>query len=102
MTRSILPNSSPEILKPLEGIHGTFQVKLLPNGDHELYLGTNLIAIHNNGFSCYSLAKRIVDAWNGVRTPEHALEQFDYILRCGGLGIARSTVEWIIRNSPEV
>lgn len=94
--KSILPNSSPQILAALPGKHGTFQVRLIAGlDDHGLFFGESLIAIHNNGYSCHNLAERIIAAWENKGSVARAMEQFDYILRCGGLGKSRESVEWI-------
>lgn len=100
---SILPSSEPRILQPMQGVHGTLQVRPMPELDtHGLYLDNLLLATHSNGFSCHALAERILAAWEGKREPAYALEQFDYILRCGGLGKDRETIEHIARGMPEV
>lgn len=79
--RSILPNSAPHILQPM----GKLVVRLLPDmDDHGLFYmsehGDMLLAIHNNGYSCHELAKRMVSGDRG-----RALEQANFILACGGL-----------------
>lgn len=97
--RSILPNSDATILQPIETQHGVFQVKLIPLiEDHGLFLNDFLIAIHNNGYSCHNLAKRIIEVWKGDRQKAYALEQFDYILACGGLGCPRGSLERIVEG----
>lgn len=99
---SFLPNSAPHILQPLTGKHGTFLVKWIPELDsHALFFGGLCIATHHNGFSCHNLAQRLLDVWDGKREPEYALQQFDYILRCGGTGDSQSYVEWLANGCPE-
>lgn len=93
---SILPSNEPRILKPWETLHGTFHVRPLPELDtHGLYLDKRLLVTHPNGFSCHGLAERLMQVWGGQRPVEYALEQFDYILTCGGLGIQRAAIESI-------
>lgn len=99
---SILPSSEPRILQPLQGLHGTFQVRALPELDeHGVFLGEQLLAMHPNGYSCHGLAERIVAVWNGTRDISYAMEQFDYILACGGLGRSRGTIEYIAKGMPK-
>lgn len=99
---SILPNSAAHILQPITGKHGTFQVKWIPVlDDHGLFFDGRCIATHNNGFSCHNLAQRLLDVWEGKRQPDYALQQFDYILACGGTGNSRSDVEWLAAGCPE-
>lgn len=95
--KSILPNSDATIFKPVNTEHGVFQVKLIPLiDDHGLFLDGFLIVVHNNGYSCHNLAKRILDVWQGKRDRLYAVDQFDYILQCGGLGCSKTSLEWIV------
>lgn len=55
-----------------------------------------LVASHANGYSCASLAERVLLVWEGKREPLHALEQFDYIMACGGAGCARARFEELL------
>jgi hypothetical protein len=99
---SILPSSDAQVLKIKSGEHGVFQVRELPEQDtHALYfaktvedLGTNEIQIasHPNGYSCDTLAKRTISAWTDGTT-DRVLDQFDYILICGGDGVERDIAE---------
>lgn len=90
---SLLPSSDARILRPMPGRTGTFQVRALPELDtHGLFHDTRLLVTHANGYSCHSLAERILTG-----KIDHALEQFDYILACGGLGVARATIEELTR-----
>jgi hypothetical protein len=100
---SLLPSSEPRILQPQKGEHGTLQVRPLPELDtYGLFLGeNNLLATHSNGYSCHNLAERILAAWRGERTVAYAMEQFDYILKCGGLGRMRDSIEYIANGMPE-
>ena len=76
-TRSILPNSSAQILQPMPG---GFQVAWGEDQDtHTLYRSGKALASHHNGFSCHNLAERILKGG-----AEHAVAQFDYIRDCGG------------------
>lgn len=84
--RSILPNSSPEILQPIKSAHGSLQVVWLEAIDaHGLFFqhdrdgSASLLATHHNGFSCHTLAVRIAA---GER--ERVEDQVEYIRRCGG------------------
>lgn len=99
---SFLPSSEPRILQPMQGQHGTVQVRPLPELDtYGLFFNDSLLlAMHPNGYSCHSLAERILAAWNGTRDVTYALEQFDYILACGGLGRQRGSIEHIARGLP--
>jgi len=101
---SVLPSSDQFILLPMPGKHGTFQVKAIPELDtHALTLthsrGTSTLALHSNGYSCHALAQRMHAAWEGTGSVQRALEQFDYILACGGEGKARTAIEYWL--SPE-
>jgi hypothetical protein len=60
--------------------------------------GNQVLAIHPNGYSCHSLAERILSAWSSAGSVSIVMEQFDYILRCGGLGRERSSIECIARG----
>lgn len=76
-TRSILPNSDPEILKPMAC---GFQVRWHDELDmHVLYHGEQRVAGHHNGYSCHELAKRILSG-----SAERAMAQFSFITACGG------------------
>jgi len=102
---SILASSDASILKPLQGLFGTLQVKpLYELDDHGLFLTddwgyTNLIAMHPNGYSCHNLAKRICDVWDGKRPVEYAIEQYKYILACGGMTKEDSVMLSIIQQN---
>lgn len=86
---SILPSSSPEILRPLKFTSmlwaGDLQVIANEEKDtHELWLvisdsERHVLASHPNGFSCFELAKRISN-----RERVRASEQAVYIVACGG------------------
>ena len=60
------------------------------------------LAMHANIYSCEGLALRMLKAWD---EPEvrfvRAVEQFDFILRCGGLAIAREMFLRILRGQVE-
>ena len=101
---SILASSDASILKPLQGKYGTFQVKPLPElDDHSLFLTeargyTNLIALHPNGYSCHSLAERICAVWEAKKPCQYAIEQYKYILACGGMTKEDSVMLSIIQQ----
>lgn len=99
---SLLPSSELRILQPQQGAHGTLQVRALPDLDtHGLFFNeTSLLAMHPNGYSCFTLAERMLAAWEGKKPVTYALEQFDYILACGGLGKKRESIEFITRGMP--
>jgi hypothetical protein len=99
---SILPSSDPQILQVFQGKHGSFQVRPLPELDtYGLFLDEKqLLAMHPNGYSCHELAKRILAVWDGKSDVKRAMEQFDYILACGGLGKSRGSIEFIIKGMP--
>jgi len=84
--RSLLPNSSPEILKPMPGAGGVLQVIWIEQIDaHGLFYQRDgaesacLVATHHNGHSCRALAERIIQGDQKL-----VLDQLDYIQRCGG------------------
>jgi hypothetical protein len=100
---SLLPSSEPRILLTKTGEHGTLQVRPLPELDtYGLFFNeTSLLAMHPNGYSCHGLAERILAAWNGERSVDYAMAQFDYILDCGGAGKKRDSIEFIARGLPK-
>lgn len=96
----------------LTGKHGQLQVRALPDADTfglfylanpvedrlELKRGWTLLACHPNGHSCKELANRILAAWAGKGDGARAVDQFDFILRCGGLGRSLETILHVIRG----
>lgn len=81
---SILPSSSPEILKPMPYKMGSLQVQADEGKDthHLCYIvgdGSKVLASHPNGYSCYNLGRRMIR-----ETPNMSRAQADYIVRCGG------------------
>lgn len=103
---SILASSDPLILKSIEGKHGTLQVRAVESLDtHALFLkrdaGESVIAMHPNGYSCHALANRLLAAWEGTGHYNLAMDQFDYILRCGGLGKSIESMLFIAEGFPE-
>jgi len=81
---SLLPSSSPHILKPIPFKHGRLQVYPWPEMDtHYLAFVTEresiTLASHPNGFSCYALAERTISG-----NVQRVREQAEYIVRCGG------------------
>lgn len=101
---SLLPSGSRETYARKTGLRGMFETRPLPDLDtHGLFFAPSegefaghyqLIASHPNGFTCDELAKRIIAAWAGG-SPDRALEQFDYALACGGLGVRRQAIEYL-------
>lgn len=80
-------------------------LKVIPLSEIEIHalmyeddrkLGFSMLATHANGYSCKELADRILKAWEGKATAEYALQQFDFILQCGGTGRSRAVIEWVI------
>lgn len=81
---SILPSNCPAILTPMQV--GRRTLKVIPdevNDTHCLIcaIGGNqtILASHPNGYSCHSLAKRIIEG-----DDEQIDRQAIYIRRCGG------------------
>ena len=83
-TSSILGNTSPAILIPVETSLGKFQIKWIKAiGAHALFLdrgqGGFLVATKHNGFSLMALVKRVkLGNWKDIKG------QLDYIRDCGG------------------
>lgn len=84
--RSLLANSSPEILKSLECEDGTLQVVWIPQIDshglfftHHRDMGTHLLGTHHNGYSCRALAERIA-----AGDHQRAVAQLEFLKQCGG------------------
>ncbi|TDF23826.1 hypothetical protein EZI45_23900 [Delftia tsuruhatensis] len=89
------------------GKHGTLTVSPVPKLDtyvlefqaegseHRLK-----IAMHPNGYTCHAVATRILGAWEGRCGLAHVMKQFDYVLACGGMGLARGSVEFIAKGLP--
>ena len=109
---SVLPSSNNEVLKVKEHANGIFQVRVLESLDtHGLYFqgrgreGFSLLVVHPNSFSCAELADRIIAVWKRkgraylLSDVHRALEQYQYILDCGGLAVKRATIEAILANS---
>jgi hypothetical protein len=91
---SLLPNSAPHILNPISvGEERTLQVIWLPNVDaHGLFYfwgkGAAILAMHHNGYSCHSLAERLVAGdWDKI------INQVNYIRNCGGMAIGEGFFE---------
>lgn len=105
---SILPSSDPQILKPMVGKHGTFLVRPVPDLDTYVleFESTDgkykpTLVMHPNGYTCHGVAERILKAWAGEREIDYVMRQFDHVLACGGLGIARGSIEHIVKGLPE-
>ena len=110
------PTYSAPILSPyvdpdiLTGKHGRLQVRALPDADTfglfylanpvedrpELKRGWTLLACHPNGHSSKELANRILAAWEGTGDEARAVDQFNFILECGGLGRSLETILAVI------
>lgn len=76
----IFNSNCAEILKPINFKNGALKVE--PdyfNDTHHLYFDDKSFASHPNGFSCHSLATRLV-----LGDKDKIKEQADYIVRCGG------------------
>jgi len=89
---TLLPSSSPEILRPIPFQDG--ELVVIPDETADTYRlcfilngSKSILASHPNGFSCHSLAKRIV-AYSANSPDKEArlsyLEQAEYIILCGG------------------
>lgn len=81
---SVLASSSPRILQPMEFKRGI--LKIIPDREadtHRLEFSMGnlkgILASHPNGYSCHSLAERIIS-----NDSESALKQAHYIVACGG------------------
>ncbi len=106
---SLLPSNSKEVLKLRVSTLGDLQVRVLESADTYalFYRATGaesfrMIASHPNGFSCAELADRMIHAWTMPLTESRCarvLQQFDYILDCGGGGLCmkRSAFEELVR-----
>lgn len=105
---SLLPSAGAETYRAKEGKFGTFETRPMLDADsHGLFYARNygdyagsfiLIAMHPNGYSCDNLAMRILAAWEDESAVNRAIEQFDYILVCGGLGQSRESVLALING----
>lgn len=104
---SLFPSNNKEVLKLRESTLGDLQVRVLESADtHALFYRAtgaeflHMVASHPNGFSCAELADRMIHAWSMPLTEsrcDRVLEQFDYILDCGGLCMKRSVFEELVR-----
>jgi len=105
---SLLPSAGAETYRAKEGKFGTFEIRPILDADsHGLFYARNygdcagtfiLIAMHPNGYSCDNLAERIIAAWNNEGAANRAIQQFDYILACGGLTESRENVFALING----
>lgn len=93
---SLLPSSNPTILAPIK--IGTAILQVMPDekmDTHHLTLKRNdvetIIASHPNGFSCHSLAQRIL-----AGDVQRITEQADYIIRCGGQSKSATDISALI------
>jgi len=88
-TNSFLPNSCAETYIRKSCDHGYFETRWIEEIDaHGLFYARNsgdfadkqiLLATHHNGYSCDTLAKRMVSG-NVIKS----LDQAKYIIDCGG------------------
>ena len=95
---ALLANSSPEVLRPMKGCGGTFQVIWIAEMDSHalLYQGAGdgsayVLATHHNGHSCHVLAMRMAR-----KETAKAVRQAEFITECGGTSAARRTIENLI------
>jgi hypothetical protein len=91
---SWLPSYGPDTYDVLVGLHGQLQVR--PTRRKDEADGWTLLAMHPNGYSCKELAERIMAVWQQQRPKEYAMQQFQYILDCGGLGRSADTLEAVL------
>lgn len=98
----ILPNSSPEILRPMPGCGGVFQVVWIAEIDSHALLyqrdgqdSAITIAAHHNGHCCHALAERMANG-EGARISD----QVEYIRRCGGITMSADHVVEIAQGKP--
>ena len=71
-------------------------VRYCPTGADHLSL---LLAMHANVYSCEELLRRTLKAWEDPAARlNRAMAQFDFIIRCGGLGIAREAFACVLRG----
>jgi hypothetical protein len=76
----IFNSNCAEILQPIKFKNGTLKVGAdCINDTHYLYFNDAPFASHPNGYSCHSLASRLV-----LGDENKIKEQADYIVRCGG------------------
>lgn len=104
---SLFPSNNKEVLQLRESALGDLQVRVLESADtHALFYRATgaesfrMVASHPNGFSCAELADRMIHAWTMPLTDSRCarvLEQFDYIIDCGGLCMKRSAFEELVR-----
>jgi hypothetical protein len=76
----MLPSSNPLIFKSIKFKDG--ELKVIPDysfDTHFLCYNNKRLAFHPNGYSCHSLAERLV-----LGDENKIKEQADYIVRCGG------------------
>lgn len=101
-SKSILPNSSPEILRPMPGCGGVFQVVWVSEIDSHALLyqrdgnaSARTLATHHNGHSCRALAERMIS-----RESSRAVDQMEYIRQCGGMAASAETIASITQEKP--
>ncbi len=99
-TGSVLASEDHKTLEPIR--YGRFFFRVLRAPTMQSYVagytrqdnptGFSPLVSHPNGHSCKNLIERIV----GGKQP---MEQFDYILRCGGMGISRESFQNLLDKS---
>jgi hypothetical protein len=105
----LLPPCNSETEQIMPGKFGRLQVRALPEADtfalfylanpnEGITRGWTMLATHPNGHSCKELARRILATWEGKGDGARAVEQYDFILRCGGLGRSLETILAVIRG----
>jgi hypothetical protein len=106
---SVLGSHDDKTYEVLHGRFGNFQVRAWKEEEtHAVFfcsLNNNdwtMLATHPNGHSCKALAERILQVWKQACPPKHALDQFHYILACGGTGQAEKYVVRIINGGADL
>lgn len=98
-----LPSSNYSTYDPLEVGNYTLQVHRSETEDTHFAKwrekGRNWcsMAEHPNGHSCKELIERI-SAWIFRGDDSHTLEQFDYLLDCGGMGMKRENFITLLKD----
>ena len=98
---SLLPSSDPRILTPIKYADGVLVVIPLPTEDtHALVFrrgdAETTLASHPNGYSCHSLAERIISG-----NHQSVSEQAAYIVACGGTSLSTDEIFKTIHNATE-
>ena len=94
MAGSLLPSHNSQTLQPMQFKGRTFKVK--PLQDIETYALTvdgAVLAMHPNGHSLKELADRIGRFSVGTADRQRVLDQWNYILACGGLTRSQTALD---------